>query len=283
MVTKIKHKSFNFKAIASKTGRWPIFIFLIALIAGFISIHSPAMAASNNSSSTSGNGDSVCSFQSYLDNLVATQNSTSSDYTVKLVAELKVRQDLLEAILKCGLSEVGDLKSQLEKETTSDAKAQAIQSQYLDQLQRDADFYNSEAARISGLGILGTKQLAAEVLDWKQNIYNPQGEKIMDFILWLRGEKFLGVAQTRINDFNHYLKAWNLLDNPQIQEDFSDAQSKLSDAQTSLSQAQDYFYNGQSYSLDDLTKTIKDSFDSISGVYQDFFKIQSDIKKILPQ
>ncbi len=244
---------------------------------------SGAVLAAGVSSSSVAAAAGGCEFQPYFDELNNINASGSLDYQSSVIAELKIRQEALGAVLDCGLKDVADLKSQLDQETVSasDSKAQSIKNQYLDQLRQANDFYAQEKSRIGDMGILGTKQLAAEILNWKQNTYNSQSEKIVDFILWLRNQKFIGVVQGRVDAFGRYLKIWNLSDNPEIQSSFSDAQKNLQSAQGLNSQIRDDFY-GQNFSLPDLTQSIKNSLESISAAYQDFFDLQKEIQKILP-
>jgi hypothetical protein len=238
-------------------------------------------ASSTSSVSVASTGD--CEFQSYFDELNKVGADAYLDYQSSVVAELKIRQEALNAVLDCGLKDVANLKSQLEQEKISDSnsKAQLIQNQYLGQLQQANDFYNQEKARVSGLGILGTKQLAAEILNWKQNTYDSQSEKIVDFILWLRNQKFIGIVQQRLNAFSHYLNTWNLMDNPEIQSSFSDAQKNFQSAQDLNTRIGNDFYN-QNFNLPDMTQSIKISLESVSAAYQNFFDLQKEIQKILP-
>ncbi len=241
-----------------------------------------AALASGASSSPAAAAAGGCEFQPYLDELSNVNASGSLDYQSGVIAELKIRQEALGAVLDCGLKDVADLKSQLDQEaiSDSDSKAQVIKNQYLDQLRQANDFYVQEKSRVSGLGILGTKQLSAEILNWKQNTYDIQSEKIVDFILWLRNQKFIGVVQGRVDAFGRYLKTWNLTDNPEIQTSFGDAQKNLQSAQDLNVQIRDDFY-GQNFNLPDLTQAIKSSLESISAAYQDFFDLQKEIQKIL--
>ena len=135
---------------------------------------------------------------------------------------------------------------------------------------------------MNGAGIAGTEAVAQEVLSWRAGTFLPLSENVNNFILWAQNQDLFNTAQTRMTQTQ---RAVSFLEsaspNADLQTAFDAARSSFNDAESENAAAKAAFAQG--LSPDQGLALIKQSLDSLSATYQNFFTVSTAISKILPQ
>ena len=208
------------------------------------------------------------------------QNDPTLSYFEEIQQELALRKKLVGQTIACADQDVQSLQTTL-KGVSVDDHSQVLQSQFLGKLSDATNYYAIELTKLNSSGIAGTQAIAKEILDWRKNSFVPLTEQISNFILWTKNQPLFDTAQTRIDQTS---RAVTFLESASSNTDlqtafnaslasFNTAQSQNAAAKASLSQIS---------SADESLSLIKESLDSLSTTYQDFSKVSTIIKKIIP-
>ncbi len=211
----------------------------------------------------------------------AIQNDPTLSYSEEIKQELAVRKTLVGATITCAAQEVLTFQASLAS-TSVESAAQPLKSQLLGNLSGASNFYNLELAKLNVVGIAGSEAIAQEVLAWREGTFMPLSENVNNFILWAQNQNLFNTAETRMVSTQ---RAVSFLEsaspNAALQTAFDGAQSSLGPAASENSAAKTAL--DQNLSPDQSLSLIKQSLDSLSAAYQDFFTVSTLISKILPQ
>jgi hypothetical protein len=214
--------------------------------------------------------------------ITAIQNNPSLTASEELSQELALRRQLVGGTITCAQQEVQGLNAELQSASTTDATGASIQSQLTGSLGGATDFYNIELQKLNGAGIAGTEAVAQEVLAWRSGTYVPLSENVDNFILWSQNQNLFDTASVRMDETQ---RAVSFLESAtpdaDLQSAFDAAQSSFNDAQSENIAARTAV--AEQLSPDQSLALIKQSLNSLSNTYQDFFTISTLIKGILPQ
>lgn len=214
--------------------------------------------------------------------ITAIENDPTLTSSQELTQELALRKQLVGETLTCAEQEAQTFTTSLQNASSVPAGAQSLQSQLLGDLQSASNFYELEQAKLNDAGIAGTKEIAQEVLAWRESTFLPLSENVNNFILWAQNQNLFDTAQTRMTATQ---RAVSFLESaspdPALQTAFDSAQSSFNDAESENAQAQAALAQG--VSPDQSLALIKQSLDSLSTAYQGFFTISGLINGILPQ
>jgi predicted permease len=213
--------------------------------------------------------------------LTAVQNNTSLSYSDELQQELAIRKQLVGKTITCTEAEVAVLKATVAS-TTVDSDSATLQSQLFDKLNDASNFFTIQSTKLNTAGIAGTEAIARDTLAYRTGSYTTLVSQINNFILWSQNQNLFATAQAR-------------MDQTQRAVSFLESASSNSDLQTAFDQAYSSFQTAQTQNVaaktalmqslppDQSLALIKQSLDSLSATYQDFFTVSADIKQLLPQ
>jgi hypothetical protein len=215
-----------------------------------------------------------------INQITAIQNDSTLTYSEELSQELSLRKKLVGQTIGCAQQEVLTLQADLQT-TSTDPNVLALQSQFLGSLNDASNFYNIEQTKLNGAGIAGTETVAKEVLAWRQNTFMPLGENINNYLLWAQNQGLFDTAEERMDQTQ---RAVTFLEsatpNADLQTALDQAMASFTDAQNQNAAAKAALSQG--LSPDQSLALIKQSLDSLSSTYQDFFTVSTLIKGILP-
>jgi hypothetical protein len=250
-----------------------MFVTLFATGAVFVSafLHAPVAHAASDCDITAGD----------IARITAIQNDPTLNSSQEMAQELALRKQLVGRTILCAEQEAQTFQANLAS-TTVESDAQPLQSQLLSNLNSASSFYNLELTKLNGAGIAGTEAIAQEVLSWRAGTFLPLSENVNNFILWAQNQNLFDTAQTRMTQTQ---RAVSFLEsaspNSDLQTAFDNAQSSFNEAESENAAAKAAFAQG--LSPDQGLALIKQSLDSLSTTYQNFFTVSTVISKILPQ
>lgn len=213
--------------------------------------------------------------------IAAIQNDPKFTPSQELTQELALRKRLVGQTVTCAEQEAQTFQANLAS-TTVESDAQPLQTQLLSDLSGAMEFYNAELAKLNGVGIAGTEEIAQEVLAWRAGTFLPESENVNNFILWTQNQNLFDTAQVRMTQTQ---RAVSFLEsaspNADLQTAFDSAQSSFNDAESENAAAKAALAQGLSPSQ--TLSLIKQSLSSLSDTYQGFFNVSTVISSILPQ
>ena len=213
--------------------------------------------------------------------ITAIQNDPTLSASDEIKQELAVRKQLVGKTISCAEQETQTFQANLAS-TTVESDAQPLQAQLLSDLGGASNFYTLEQTKLNGAGIAGTEAIAQEVLAWRSSTFLPLSENVNNFILWAQNQNLFDTAQTRMTQTQ---RAVSFLESASpdsdLQTAFDNAQSSFNSAESENAAAKAAFAQG--LSPDQGLALIKQSLDSLSTTYQNFFTVSTAISKILPQ
>ena len=216
-----------------------------------------------------------------ISQITAIQNDPSLSYSDEIKQELAVRKNLIGKTIVCAQQEVQTFQTSLASSSV-DSADQDLQSQLAGRLNDASNFYTIELANLNGAGIVGSEEIAQQVLAWRQGTFIPLSEGINNFILWSGNQDLFDTAQTRMSQTQNAVSFLECTSpNPELQSAFDAASVSFSNAQNENAEAKAALAQG--LSPDQTLALIKQSLDSLSTTYQNFFTIGTLIKTILPQ
>jgi hypothetical protein len=213
--------------------------------------------------------------------IAAVQSDPSFTPSEEVMQELTVRKALLAQTITCAQTEVTSLQATL-MEATDTAGTANVQSQLSSDLDGASDFYAMEASKLNGVGLSGSKEIASEILAWRAGTYMPLEGKINNYLLWIQNQPLFDTAQTRMDQTQNavaFLESASA--DPDLQSSFNAAYADFQTAKQENTAAENAL--AQSLAPSQSLALIKQSLDSLSSTYQDFFAISDAIKALLPQ
>jgi hypothetical protein len=211
----------------------------------------------------------------------AIQNNPNLSYNEEVAQELTARKALLTKTIGCAGNEIDSLRETLSAVSTSSANVTSIQAQLTSKLDDATNYYDLEQQKLAGAGIVGTEQVAREVLAWRGNVLVPLGGQVDNFAVWSGNQPLFTAATTRMAQVGRivsFLAATNDNDLASIfgkaQASFQNAQSENNDALKSIAQS---LPSGQVSAL------MRESLQSLADTYQNFFSISTIIQGVTSQ
>lgn len=221
------------------------------------------------------------------------------------LADLETRKSLLQEILQSSLLEINNLKDILNKIEVNTEDWQSIKDNYLRTLNEFEDYYKNLENKLSdeAIAVKETKTIAAELKDWREQIYSPQLKSIMNMALIFQNEKLLKTVFSRLEKISADIKKLNkqnLIKTDVLIKSFNQAENLLKEAQTKNEKAKILFLEAilitenknqetknpvnepEKKELDRqeaVRETIKESLKNIKAAYEIFFQMNTEFKK----
>ncbi len=228
------------------------------------------------SAQTTGTG---CDFTGYLKDLGAVKNSTSTDYIANIRLELNIRKDLLKKIIDCSISEVEALQGDLDSSKPTDQESEKIQSKLASELDQATSYYKTQTESISNLGILGSKNLAKKLIDWRSSNFSYLASRVRNFITWTNNQDIMTIADIRFGQIQRSISVFNIKDK-NVDSILVEAKRNLETSKKLNGEIKESFWEFTPTS--DPLELIKGSLQSLALTYKNFLDLNESIKKILP-
>lgn len=193
---------------------------------------------------------------------------------VKEKDALDVRKEALRKILDFSINRIEDFQTRLAGLDGLSSDYVLLQDFYLEKLNEFLSYYKEKLAVLeSEADVKNLKKLAADIKLWREEIYNPAAEKIIDFLLVFRGEDFLNLAISRLDRVTGDV---NRLKDPNLNKKFR-LQSLLAMARENLSNAKNFIASAKAELLApteaDIEDLAGDALREIKSAYQKFIEI----------
>lgn len=217
---------------------------------------------------------SICTLSDGLQKFAETRESGST----KL--ELDARKGLLFIVADCTKEEVETALEALDRLVVNDAELAVAKDQLAENLLQELDFAESQKARISDLGLQGTRDVARTLKEWRLNTHLPQTGNANNFILWSKNQELLVVATTRARQIDQTLRTLKLAEREEIKQHVEEGKRDLADATNASQSARESLR--QLNNPDTTARLLRTSFNSLSSAYSSFIEVSNEVKKILP-
>ncbi len=240
-----------------------------ALLLSLSLISTPAQAAQE------------CQFQDKIRELKAIKAASGDDYLASIRKELSLRKEILKSAILCITNDAENLRGKLKAVSSDDPDIKSIRESLGAQLQTTIDFYQSEKAKIDTFGIRSSEESAKSIKIWRASTYAPLAEESVNFLLWVKNQEILKTAQTRFDQIRATVKALKINEREEMVKGMRDAEDNLEKANALHARAKDTFMSGGNPGTS--LSLIKETLESLSGAYQNFFVISESATKILNQ
>ncbi len=222
-----------------------------------------------------------CAFGPRLDAIEAVRADSSLDSLSAIRAELGLRKDLLHSITSCGAAEVRSLKNKFET-TNIPGDATAPRNQALSRLGDAISYYDAQDAKIDGVGLRSSQDLARELREWRRQVYTPLAEQTLNIIVWSKNQELFAATRNRFADIERTVSRLKLTENEDIARLFATAREKLEAAEVANVSARAALERTPTLDGDTLSP-IKQSLEALSATYKSFFDLSEAAKDILPR
>ncbi len=216
-----------------------------------------------------------CNFEDQLKELAGIQESNNPDYLAALMAELRVRKNLLRSILDCSIAEAEGLRAPLAALKPNSPDIELLRNRFYERIGETKDYYQMQQSRINDLGIQGTKDMAKGVKEWRLNQYASLADGATQLIIWMKNQELFQAAQKRFEDIKQTVRFFNLVDNTEMRELLAKAAESLDKAQSANEAAKEAL--NRFAASENSLGLIKDSLEALSETYQIFF----DLSKVI--
>lgn len=260
-------------------------MFFVVFIVGFMALvqtsgaRAAAVATTTPTTPSSGD-DSACGVTSGdLAVIKAIQNNPSLSYLSELQQELAARRNLLSKTILCAEAGAKQAKKDLNN-AALDPSLESLRGQWSDRLDSAVSYYDLQLQKVNEVGINGTESIAKEVLAWRGTNYAPLAENVSNFVLWSGNQALFTMAASRLSQIGNLAGSPLFSESLAVQSDYEQAAVSLKTAEDQNASAKNAF--SQSLSPDQTFFFIKQSLDSLSSTYQQFFDISNLIQSLLP-
>lgn len=216
-----------------------------------------------------------CNFENQFKELAGVREANNLDYLPTLLAELRIRKELLRKVLDCAISEAEDLRASLAALKSIPPEMELLRDRLYERIGETKDYYQMQQSRLNELGIQGTKDMAKSIKEWRLTQYASLANGATQLIIWTKNQELFQAAQKRFQDIKQTVRFFNLLDNSEMKDLLTKATERLAKAR-SINEAAKEALNRFDFSENSLG-LIKDSLEELSETYQLFFELSKTI------
>jgi len=207
------------------------------------------------------------------------QSNPNLSYLDEIKQELAARKLLLSKTITCAQDDAQSLKSEVDGLSVA-AADKNLQSQLSGKIDDAINYYNIELGKLNGSGILGSELIAQEVLSWRANTYTQLSSNVDNFVLWSQNQNLFQTASARMAQITPMVSFLSQANNSDLETAFAAAQTSFNTAENENASARNALL--QFLSPDQTLGIIKQSLQSLSDTYNDFFNLSNVIQKLLP-
>ncbi|MEK7192295.1 MAG: hypothetical protein AAB646_02160 [Patescibacteria group bacterium] len=205
---------------------------------------------------------------------------------VKEVDDLANRKNALRKVLDFSISRTENFYNRLKNLEGLEPGFVDLRESLLSSLEKFLAYYeNALAALEEAREAAVVKQIGVEIKNWRNEIFNPGIEKVIDFLLVFQGEEFLELANNRFErisgDLNR-LKDIKLLKKFRLQGLLGSSSADLKQAKELISEAKEILLSASDEepenSIQDLVEL---TLVKIKSAYKKFLEINAQLKELL--
>lgn len=250
-----------------------------------------------------------------LNDLLLIKDDLKLSEEKKLNLEFESKKILLDSVISCSIKELEEIKLELNNLRKLENEDGKIREIFILKIEELSEFFKEKNDIFKEIknDQEKTKELAKEILDWRQNTYSPFIKKVVNFTYLFKQKNIIGIAEVRLNKISSSLKKMLSIENKEINDLLLSSSKKITSAselnnkayslinedfkkmveeQTATSTPELLISNEQPVEKnieetdkeeekESADKLIKESLDKIKEAYQDFFKISKIVEKIL--
>lgn len=253
---------------------WPNslrFLTITALVLAVFLFFEPSLSLAEES----------CNFQAEIESLNSLADK-DLDYLESLKAELEIRRIILKKVTDCSLSEVRELKNQLNELKSDSIDNNSVRARILRDLDLLTNYYRVQQAGINDLDLGGSRALARRLLDWRVSDHRHTLDKASVFITWMKNQDLISSAERRLGQAGRLILAFKLTSVGEVMEPYSKANAALTEAKKANAEAKQAI-NSSFYPADEMSNMLKLTLESLSSVYQNLFEFNDVFKNLLPK
>lgn len=245
-----------------------------------------------------------CELNKALDTLLTIKDS-DLETELKKEAEFTARKKILEQVIICSKNEIGSLKKMLEGLNIASDNEKLLRDKFLENLAAAAAYYEEQNKNIAAdLTLADVKQLANDILTWREAQYNPLVAKINDFYLVTESNLSVKTAKTRMLKIQNTLNAIKLGRVDKIKSLITESSALIDKAEALNKKAAEMFWDNINNPNTNETSTpptnasptpvktettpskttltlVKDALSNVKSAYDNYLKISDVVKKIL--
>ena len=214
-----------------------------------------------------------------LSAIQAIQSDPNLSYLDEIKQELAARKRLLSKTITCAENDAKSLKSEVNGLSVA-VSDKNLQSQLSGKIDDAINYYNIELGKLNDSGILGSELVAQDVLSWRANTYMQLSSNVDNFVLWSQNQDLFQTASARMAQITPMVSFLSQANNSDLASAFAAAQASFNTAESENSSARNALL--QFLSPDQTLGMIKQSLQSLSDTYNDFFNVSNVIQKLLP-
>ncbi len=249
-----------------------------------------------------------------VDELLTTKDDISLSPEEKLAKEINTREKILKEALTSSLDEVNNIKARLEKlpESEKDSKEKKLKDKFMKELTNYEIYYKGQNENLDSL-IANSKnnetlnedlkKAIVDLKDYRENIYNPTFQKMVDFLILFYSADVLQITQTRFDKISNDIKKLEklgLIKTGYSKLSMEKALELINDANALQAKARDLILNPNVSNKKNSDNTeeivgdkkepiaqptprelIETSLNKIKSTYDIFLQISKDIRKTL--
>lgn len=191
----------------------------LLILGSFLALSPSTLAASSES----------CQIDEKLDNLLSAKDNLELSEEEKVAQEFTARQNLLSTIISCSLSESKDIKEKISSLPNLTETEASIQKSYLSDLDSFISYYESQNKIFEKISEDQDKvrQLAQEILEWRQKEYNPKIKNIVDFSFIFKQREIISTAKNRLDKIKTSLSSLLSISSPQVNRLIKSAETHI--------------------------------------------------------
>ena len=250
--------------------------------------------------------DTVNPVETSVNELLTVRDDTSLSEEDKLLKEFELRKKILSEVLTLSIDEVAKLTAKVDAlpEFAENSREKELQNEFKAVLETYTAYYTEQFKKLAELTKIDeTKSLAQEIKDYRDNIYNPQIQKIVNFVLLFYNDDVLKIANTRLDKISAdikkleklgYIKAGIFASELKLAaETLSAARALLEEAksavlttpkpeeETALETRATPTEEKEAQPPIEPNKLVEDSLNKVKSTYDIFLQISKDLRKLL--
>lgn len=220
-----------------------------------------------------------CDFGAGVGKLAEIKAAPASDYPESVRMELAARKELLYSVLDCLITETEELKKEVDGLPDGEDTA-GIKKEAVGKIMDARAYLERQKGQIQNLGIQGSKNLAREIRNWRDNSYAQLENEANNLKIWSGNQSLFEIAGNRLQQIQQTVRLLKLLENDEIRSMYEKSETSLETAGRIHRRA---LQNIKSYrSQEEIAASLKDSLEALSQTYKDFLDLSQAAKKILP-
>jgi len=250
--------------------------------------------------------DTVNPVETSVNELLTVRDDTSLSDEDKLLKEFELRKKILSEVLTLSIDEVAKLTAKVDAlpEFAENSREKELRDEFKAVLETYTAYYTEQSKKLAELTKIDeTKSLAQEIKDYRDNIYNPQIQKIVNFVLLFYNDDVLKIANTRLDKISAdikkleklgYIKAGIFASELKLAaETLSAARALLEEAksavlttpkpeeETALETRATPTEEKEAQPPIEPNKLVEDSLNKVKSTYDIFLQISKDLRKLL--